>query len=208
MVVRPSPTVLTRRSRRRGFTVAEVVAGAVVAGLLVSALLAWVTDLMDLNRQAGVVSAIERDANFATGRFVRDVAGAAPCGLENVAVRALADDQVVFFADEDSDGDLDLVAWRLDGDRLERAVTADAICSSPVGDYQAIIDHVATADAPVFAGLRGTTVLANPGDCSGAAAAGCNLDSLRLRFLIEGDGAGRVAQEHATMNPAAGTLGR
>lgn len=187
-------TLSMRRTRRtrHGYSLPEILIASALLGLLLIGTLRWVSGLIDVSATHADLTRPRIDGRFVTEQFRSDVGSAQVCepsGLGGI-LHHISDDAVALYADDDADGDTDVVWWRYQesNGRLERLVVAGtgdcAFAATPPGTgWSLLADNVVRLDTlPLFEGVGGPAG-GYTGVCTGLDAEMCLFDSLRLRAV-------------------------
>lgn len=191
-VLRSWCTVSARPARRAAFTLLEVVVALVLTSGLVLVSLRWVSTLGTLTSLHGEAHDPARTVAYAMSRLEADVAATGSCDplRRDVAVAAIGPHLLALYVDDDGDGAVDLVTWRVEDGELRRRVNlADGSRCGFGADYTEVsfaapLDVSAGATfVPVAAGAR--LPLPADVDCAAAGWAVCAWDAVAVRLVVD-----------------------
>jgi type II secretory pathway component PulJ len=199
---------MSRRNRSRGYSLIDVA----VAVVLFTAIFTIAARF--------VLSLAETSASSVTRAEVRRDVAAARRGLENDTARLVACDRSGFgapfaefndaggygehsfagYGDVDGDGHLDLVAWRVNGGDLQRAVASGsgAGCDTltiTTGAWRTVVRNVRLVNDPnplVFTALTAGRRSDHTGSCRGVDADACRFEAVRVQFVAGNEASGPV----------------
>jgi prepilin-type N-terminal cleavage/methylation domain-containing protein len=143
----------------RGYTLVELVIVAVVATVLLGILVRWAFALVSATQTSSAGIQVARDLTVVSAVLTADVRAAQGCdpvGLDG-PVAGITDTTLTLLADVSGpggapDGIPDQVSWRLEGSRLQRAVTVgpgtDNGCTFTNPAWQTVIERAVTTSTP------------------------------------------------------------
>ena len=225
-------TFLTRAAGpRRGFSLIDVAIGVTLFAALFAA---GLTFLMSLNNSAETSfarSQLRGQVNSARSALEADLGQAQSCAGGRVAAvfaefgddAGMGDHAFAVWVDADSDGKVDLVGWRVEGERLQRAVKrntdpnpeptagCEALLSGgfSTGAWRNVLGGVRMIDEPnatYFQGVRDGYPAYYRGSCAGAAGTECHFDDVRVRLVAEPSDAAGPARVDETFRVGASPL--
>lgn len=195
---------------RRGFSLIDVAVGVTLFAALFAVGLSFLMSLNSSAETSFARSQLRGQLNSARAALEADLGQAQSCHGGRVSApfsefghgAGAGNDSMVVWVDANRDGKIDLVGWRVAGERLQRAVKLNTDTSAdPTAGCAALLSGGFTSSAwkNVLGGVRlpdepNATFLqgvdgGNPayyrGSCAGAAAVNCSFDGVRVRLIAE-----------------------
>jgi type II secretory pathway component PulJ len=190
---------MAARRPRRGFSLLDVLIGLTLLAAVFTIGIRFIVSLSEASEESlGRVTA-RRQVELVRQALDADMSNLVPCsgnGIEGPVVSinatsgaaAAGASSVVVYSDFDRDGTQStpsVVAWRLNGSSLERAVLGDdcADADPSTAEWRTYATGVTATEA--FSVTSGGTDSLYSGSCTGAAAGRCRFDGVRVRFVSE-----------------------
>lgn len=194
----------------------DVAIAAAILAVVVGIALQFILALSGSAQNSLLRANARRQATMVRTALQTDLGSAMPCGSNRfrsplVAINdpdGLGDGSLVLFTDLDADADADLVAYRVDGTRLERAVLTNTTGCAALPDelgaatWTLMAQPVRTLDGASHAFVARERGAENPfaGDCTAELTA-CRADVIATQLLLDAPGAGRVSLDESYLLP-------
>jgi type II secretory pathway component PulJ len=192
-------------SQRGGFSLLDAVVALVLFFAVFATGLRFVTSLNSATEVSFARSQMRVQLYEATTGLEADITQITPCATTTGLSSGFAEfgdeagegfNSMTFWVDADADGDLDLVAWRVDAGRLQRSVKLNSgvDCSTlddnpmPDNSWKTAIRGLREGPGPnatYFQAMNGDAAAYYRGPCTGVDAANCLFTGVHVYFVAE-----------------------
>jgi type II secretory pathway component PulJ len=200
-----SSNITGSRSRSHGFSLLDAVVALVLFFAVFATGMRFIATLNSSTEVSFARAQMRVQLHESTTALEADITQIAPCVTTTGLSSGFSEfgdqsgegfNSMKFWADADADGDLDLIAWRVNAGRLQRSVKLNTGVACATLDDDPMLDNSWKTsikglregpgpNSTYFQGMNGSTAAYYRGPCTGVEAANCLFTGVHVYFVAE-----------------------